>query len=97
MQDGTKQACRPGCGACCTAPSITSPIPGMPQGKRAGERCIQLDVDNRCKIFGLPERPLFCGGLQASREMCGDSQDQAMLWLSRLELQTRPDQESSAL
>ncbi|EQA7518310.1 YkgJ family cysteine cluster protein, partial [Shigella flexneri] len=22
--------CRPGCGACCTAPSIFSPIPGMP-------------------------------------------------------------------
>ncbi|EOS9504771.1 YkgJ family cysteine cluster protein, partial [Shigella flexneri] len=21
--------CRPGCGACCTAPSISSPIPGM--------------------------------------------------------------------
>ncbi|HCR8272553.1 TPA: YkgJ family cysteine cluster protein, partial [Shigella flexneri] len=20
--------CRPGCGACCTAPSISSPIPG---------------------------------------------------------------------
>jgi hypothetical protein len=26
-------ACRPGCGACCIAPSITSPIPGMPDGK----------------------------------------------------------------
>lgn len=25
--------CRPDCGACCTAPSITSPIPGMPDGK----------------------------------------------------------------
>ena len=28
--------CRPGCGACCTAPSISSPIPGMPEGKPAG-------------------------------------------------------------
>ncbi|NYZ53719.1 YkgJ family cysteine cluster protein, partial [Escherichia coli] len=27
--------CRPGCGACCTAPSISSPIPGMPDGKPA--------------------------------------------------------------
>ncbi len=26
-------SCRPGCGACCTAPSISSPIPGMPNGK----------------------------------------------------------------
>lgn len=25
--------CRPGCGACCIAPSISSPIPGMPEGK----------------------------------------------------------------
>ncbi|HNM56919.1 MAG TPA: YkgJ family cysteine cluster protein, partial [Thauera aminoaromatica] len=22
--------CRPGCAACCIAPSISSPIPGMP-------------------------------------------------------------------
>ena len=28
--------CRPGCGACCIAPSITSPIPGMPDGKPVG-------------------------------------------------------------
>jgi hypothetical protein len=25
--------CRPQCGACCVAPSISSPIPGMPHGK----------------------------------------------------------------
>lgn len=24
--------CRSGCGACCIAPSISSPIPGMPDG-----------------------------------------------------------------
>jgi Fe-S-cluster containining protein len=30
--------CRLGCGACCIAPSISSPIPGMPQGKPAGVR-----------------------------------------------------------
>jgi len=28
--------CRPHCGACCTAPSISSPIPGMPNGKMSG-------------------------------------------------------------
>jgi len=26
--------CRSGCGACCIAPSISSPIPGMPNGKQ---------------------------------------------------------------
>ncbi|MCR3872443.1 YkgJ family cysteine cluster protein, partial [Pseudomonas aeruginosa] len=25
--------CRAGCGACCIAPSISSPLPGMPAGK----------------------------------------------------------------
>ncbi len=63
--------CRDHCGACCTAPSITSPIPGMPNGKPAGVRCVQLDEDNRCRVFGKPERPAFCGGLQPSEEMCG--------------------------
>ncbi|MEO8036559.1 MAG: YkgJ family cysteine cluster protein, partial [Acidobacteriota bacterium] len=37
--------CRTGCAACCIAPSITSPIPGMPEGKAAGVRCVQLTSD----------------------------------------------------
>ena len=32
--------CRSDCGACCIAPSISSPIPGMPNGKPANTRCI---------------------------------------------------------
>lgn len=82
--------CRDNCGACCTAPSITSPIPGMPHGKAAGQRCIQLGADKRCQIFGKPERPAFCGGLQPSEEMCGSSREQAMLWLAELERATAP-------
>lgn len=82
--------CRPGCGACCTAPSISSPIPGMPNGKPAGVPCVQLMSDLRCAIFGQPERPSCCGGLSASREMCGDTRDQAMIWLTALELATAP-------
>ena len=83
-------ACRPHCGACCIAPSITSPIPGMPNGKPAGVPCIQLDTDLRCRLFGHPTRPPFCGGLQPSREMCGETALQAMFWLSELERATRP-------
>ena len=49
--------CRSLCGACCTAPSITSPIPGMPNGEPAGVRCVQLGDDEPCRIFGQPERP----------------------------------------
>ena len=83
-------ACRPGCGACCIAPSISSPIPGMPHGKPAGVPCVQLDEQLRCRIFGRPERPACCGGLQPSTEMCGDSASQAMVWLTSLEHATRP-------
>jgi len=82
--------CRSGCGACCIAPSITSPLPGMPQGKPADVRCAQLLDDERCAVFGKPERPAFCGGLRPSAEMCGESREQAMRWLSSLELATRP-------
>ncbi|RUL75441.1 YkgJ family cysteine cluster protein [Dyella choica] len=82
--------CRAGCGACCIAPSITSPIPGMPNGKPAGVRCVQLADDNRCLIFGKPERPGFCGSLRPSAEMCGNDRQQAMLWLDQMEQLTAP-------
>lgn len=85
-------SCRSGCGACCTAPSITSPIPGMPHGKPAGVPCVQLDEEMRCRIFGRPERPAFCAGLQPSAEMCGASRAQAIAWLTRLEEATAPRQ-----
>jgi len=62
----------------------------MPNGKHAGVACVQLDEELRCKVFGQPQRPAFCGGLQPSAEMCGPSREEAMLWLSRLELATRP-------
>ncbi len=83
-------SCRPGCGACCIAPSITTPFPSMPNGKRAGERCVHLTADNRCVLFGRPERPQFCVQLRASSEMCGDTDEEAMRILTTLERQTRP-------
>jgi hypothetical protein len=62
----------------------------MPQGKTAGVRCIQLDEQNRCMIFGKPERPAFCASLQPSEEMCGGSRAYAIEWLSKLEQLTTP-------
>lgn len=67
----------------------------MPNGKPAGVRCIQLDQHYRCQIFGKPERPAFCGSLQASAEMCGDAslgqaREYAMQWLTTLEHETKP-------
>jgi hypothetical protein len=81
--------CRPGCGACCIAPSITSAIPGMSAGKPAGVRCAQLTDEHRCAVFGRPERPSCCSGLQPSAEMCGDSREHALAFLKRLEAATR--------
>jgi len=81
--------CRPGCGACCIAPSISSPIPGMPHGKPAGVRCVQLLPDFRCAIFGRPERPAVCASLRPNEEMCGIDRDGALAFLARLEAATR--------
>jgi len=47
-------------------------------------------MDNLCLIFGQPERPAFCGGLQPSIEMCGPDRAYAMLWLDDLERATAP-------
>lgn len=82
--------CRDFCGACCIAPSISSPIPGMPQGKAANERCIQLDEHNRCKIFNDPRRPKVCGDLAPEKEMCGNCREEALAYLRRLEEATAP-------
>lgn len=84
--------CRVGCGACCVAPSISSLIPGMPNGKPAGVRCAQLTDDNRCKLFGRPERPQVCRALMPSEEMCGRDNREAMAWLMALEVLTAPGQ-----
>jgi Fe-S-cluster containining protein len=82
--------CRMGCGACCIAPSISSPLPGMPDGKPAGVRCVQLSDDNRCLLFGKPERPAVCVRLRPMAEMCGDSMQVAMIYLTDLEAITAP-------
>lgn len=83
--------CRAGCGACCIAPSISSPIPGMPHGKPAGVRCVQLSADNRCMLFGRPERPAVCASLQPSEEMCGTTNEEAFIILTALERLTSPE------
>ncbi|HUP92940.1 MAG TPA: YkgJ family cysteine cluster protein [Solimonas sp.] len=81
--------CRAGCGACCIGLSISSPIPGMPGGKPAGVRCVQLSHDNRCLVFGQPERPAVCLSLRPEPLMCGDSREHALAYLVRLEELTR--------
>jgi uncharacterized protein len=81
--------CRERCAACCIAPSISTPIPGMPHGKPAGVRCVQLDEADRCRLFGRPERPAVCVSLAPAADMCGSSREQALATLERLEMLTR--------
>lgn len=83
-------SCREGCGACCIAPSISSPLPGMPGGKPAGIRCVQLDDAQRCRIFGRPERPAVCASLRPSLAMCGANREDALRGLALLERATAP-------
>jgi len=80
--------CRVGCAACCIAPSMSSLIPGMPDGKHAGDRCIQLTSDNKCMLFGKEERPAVCISLKPSDEMCGKTAKEAYLYLEELEKAT---------
>lgn len=62
----------------------------MPDGKPAGVRCVQLDSSGGCAIFGRPERPAVCSGLQPDPEMCGNTREQALRFLDALETATRP-------
>lgn len=80
--------CRSGCGACCIAPSISSKIPGMPKGKRAGERCIHLTEKNLCSLFGKKERPEICNKFKAMPDSCGKSFEEAMKILTEMERNT---------
>lgn len=81
-------ACRAGCGACCIAPSISSPIPGMPAGKPAGMRCVQLDANNMCRLFGDPRRPAVCHRFEFDLELCGTHRAEALERIAALETAT---------
>lgn len=61
----------------------------MPAGKPAGVACVQLDETLRCRLFGKPERPVFCVSLRPGPEMCGASRDEALAYLAALEIATR--------
>jgi len=77
--------CRENCGACCIVPSISSPLPGMKDGKPGGIRCVHLMEDYKCEIFNAPDRPAVCGGFQAEKLFCGASQAEAFAILGELE------------
>lgn len=76
--------CRSHCAACCIYPSISSAIPGMPDGKPAMVPCIHLDSELKCKLFGKPDRPRVCVGFQPEGIICGQDAAEArqnFMWL----------------
>ncbi len=82
--------CRSNCGVCCTAISISSPIPGLPAGKPAGVRCPHLSEVNLCKLFGQPQRPRVCSSFEPMPDVCGGSREEAFVLITRLEEATKP-------
>jgi Fe-S-cluster containining protein len=83
--------CRRGCAACCTVLSISSPLPGMPEGKPAFAACVNLDPGTlRCRIWGTPDYPSVCREFTAKEENCGTSAAEAIAILTRLERVTTP-------
>lgn len=77
--------CRAGCAACCTVISISSALPGMPEGKPAGVRCVNLDEHNFCRLHGTPQYPKICASFPAEAEMCGNSNEHAYAFIRKME------------
>ena len=81
--------CRAGCGACCIAPSINKPLPGMPEGKPAGVMCVNLDPTTYlCRIWGSDLYPEACRQFRAETRVCGNSRDEALELILLLEEET---------
>jgi len=92
MSNADDAACRPGCAACCIVISISSPIPGMPRGKPAGTRCVNLDDAHRCRIHSTQGYPPVCAAFRPSIEMCGSTDAHAFDWLGEMERLTAPSE-----
>jgi hypothetical protein len=60
----------------------------MPDGKPAGVRCIHLDAEFLCAIFGRPERPAVCAGFKAEEQLCASDRESAIRMLGWLEQAT---------
>ncbi|MFH2094924.1 MAG: YkgJ family cysteine cluster protein [Bacteroidota bacterium] len=77
--------CRPGCAACCIYVSISSPIPGMPDGKPAGTRCIHLTDELLCAIYNDASRPAVCDAFRFDPMICGENAEEAKESIIQLE------------
>jgi uncharacterized protein len=77
--------CHKNCAACCSVISISSPLPGMPNGKPAGIRCYNLTLNDLCSIHEQENYPTVCRNFQMSLETCGLEAKVAIDYLYQLE------------
>jgi len=89
MTSKNENVCRPGCAACCIVISISSPLPGMPKGKPAGVRCLNLSDDNVCMIHDTENYPSVCRNFNFDPEFCGETNEEAFDRLTELEKLTQ--------
>ena len=52
---------------------------------------MHLLADFKCGIFNDKTRPAFCASLKPSLEMCGETRNEAIIWLTQLEQLTQPN------
>lgn len=76
------------CGTCCVEISISSPLPGMSKGKPAGERCVNLNNNCRCKVHS--DKPNVCKNFKPTKEFCGNNKREAIYNIRRIERETKP-------
>lgn len=83
--------CRKGCAACCIYTTITSPLPGMPEGKPRGVPCINLDMNTlMCRIWNTDIYPEFCKKFVAQADCCGNSREEANRLIEEMDKATTP-------
>ncbi len=84
--------CRSGCAACCVVISISSCIPGYPEGKPADVVCCNLDhATLKCTIWNMDNYPDVCRYFMPDPAYCGKNADEAYKILAELEKKTFPD------
>jgi hypothetical protein len=67
----------------------------MPEGKPAGGRCVNLDPERfLCRIWETENYPDVCRRFQAEPAVCGDNREQALQFITELELSTATGSQS---
>jgi uncharacterized protein len=80
--------CRQGCGACCCFMSISTPIPGHPNGKPAGVTCFNLTKTWECGLYHTDMMPAICKQFKGDPELCGKTFEEAKKGIIALERKT---------